>query len=265
MIASDQLGIPMEKITVLHGDTDLVPRGGGTMGSRSLQQGGAAVHQAAGELVELARERAAEKLEVDPADLVVDLGLAGLTVRGTPGAGISFAELAAEEQLLVRTTFNADAPTFPFGAHVAVVEVDVESGQGRGRADGRGRRRRDDPQPAAGRRPAARRAGAGGGPGAAGGGPLRRRRQPADLDTGRLPVRLRHRTAELRAGRDGHAHADEPAGAKGIGEAGTIGSTPAVQNAVIDAVAHLGVRHIDMPTTPMRVWRAIQQARQEGT
>jgi carbon-monoxide dehydrogenase large subunit len=56
-----------------------------------------------------------------------------------------------------------------------------------------------------------------------------------------------------------------PLGAKGIGEAGTIGSTPAVQNAVIDAVAHLGVRHIDMPTTPMRVYRAIQQARQEGT
>jgi aerobic carbon-monoxide dehydrogenase large subunit len=55
-----------------------------------------------------------------------------------------------------------------------------------------------------------------------------------------------------------------PLGAKGIGEAGTIGSTPATQNAVIDAVAHLGVRHIDMPTTPMRVWRAIQQAAGQG-
>ena len=55
-----------------------------------------------------------------------------------------------------------------------------------------------------------------------------------------------------------------PLGAKGIGEAGTIGATPAVQNAVIDAVAHLGVRHIDMPTTPMRVWRAVQQAQQGG-
>src|SRR4051795_4402360 len=71
MIASDQLGIPVERITVVHGDTDRVPEGGGTMGSRSLQQGGAAVHQAAGELVELARQRAAQKLEVDPGDLVV--------------------------------------------------------------------------------------------------------------------------------------------------------------------------------------------------
>src|SRR4051812_11734920 len=101
MIASDQLGIPVEKITVVHGDTDRIPEGGGTMGSRSLQQGGAAVHQAAGELVELARQRAAEKLEVDPEDLILDLGLAGLAVRGTPGTGIAFAELAEDEQLLV--------------------------------------------------------------------------------------------------------------------------------------------------------------------
>jgi aerobic carbon-monoxide dehydrogenase large subunit len=56
-----------------------------------------------------------------------------------------------------------------------------------------------------------------------------------------------------------------PLGAKGIGEAGTIGSTPAVQNAVVDAVAHLGVRHVDMPTTPMRVWRAVQEARGAAT
>src|SRR3954451_9799557 len=71
MIASDQLGIPVEKITVLHGDTDRIPRGGGTMGSRSLQQGGAAVHQAAAELIDEAKQRAAERLEVDPEDLEV--------------------------------------------------------------------------------------------------------------------------------------------------------------------------------------------------
>ena len=73
--------------------------------------------------------------------------------------------------------------------------------------------------------------------------------------------RLRHhlggRAAELRARRDGDADAVNPLGAKGIGESGTIGSTPAVQNAVVDALAHLGVRHIDMPCTPERVWRAI--------
>src|SRR4051794_14280502 len=71
MLASEQLGIPVEKITVIHGDTDRIPRGGGTMGSRSLQQGGAAVHQAAIELVDLAKQRAAEVLEADPGDLEV--------------------------------------------------------------------------------------------------------------------------------------------------------------------------------------------------
>ena len=264
MIASDQLVIPLEKITVLHGDTDLVPRGGGTMGSRSLQQGGAAVHQASGELVELARKRAAERLEVDPADLVVDLGVAGLAVRGTPGAGISFAELASDEQLLVRTTFSADAATFPFGAHVVVVEVDVESGKAEVvrvvAVDDAGTIL--NPLLADGQR-------------------------HGGLAQGVAQALLE----EVLYDEDGNPQTStladypfisatelpsfelvematptpmNPLGAKGIGEAGTIGSTPAVQNAVIDAVAHLGVRHIDMPTTPMRVFRAIQQAQQGG-
>src|SRR4051794_10675137 len=103
MLASEQLGIPVEKITVIHGDTDRIPRGGGTMGSRSLQQGGAAVHKAAVELIELAKERAAQLLEADPADLEVDLDAAGIAVRGTPGAGVSFAQLAEQEPLLVDT------------------------------------------------------------------------------------------------------------------------------------------------------------------
>src|SRR3954451_4529392 len=129
MLASEQLGIPVEKITVLHGDTDRIPRGGGTMGSRSLQQGGAAVHKAAIELVDLAKQRAAEVLEADPNDLEVDLASSGISVRGTPGTGVTFAQLAEAEPLLVRTRFEAAGPTFPFGAHLAVVEVDVESGK----------------------------------------------------------------------------------------------------------------------------------------
>src|SRR4051794_11809476 len=129
MLASEELGIPVEKISVRWGDTDLVPEGGGTAGSRSLQQGGAAVRQAAVELVELARQRAAERLGVHPADLEVDLGRAGLRVAGVPGAAVTFAELAVSEPLLVRAVFTAQGPTYPFGAHVAVVEVDVESGK----------------------------------------------------------------------------------------------------------------------------------------
>jgi carbon-monoxide dehydrogenase large subunit len=260
MIASDQLGIPVEQITVVHGDTDRVPQGGGTMGSRSLQQGGAAVHQAAGELVELARQRAAEKLEVDPEDLTVDLGLAGLAVRGTPGTGITFAELAADEQLLVQTHFTAAAPTFPFGAHVVVVEVDVESGK----AEVARLIAVDDagtilnPLLAEGQRH---------------GGYAQGVAQalleevlydddgnPTTSTLADYPFISATELPSFELVEMATPTPMNPLGAKGIGEAGTIGSTPAVQNAVIDAVAHLGVRHIDMPTTPMRVFRAIQQA-----
>ncbi|MBM7806147.1 carbon-monoxide dehydrogenase large subunit [Geodermatophilus bullaregiensis] len=261
MIASDQLGIPIEKISVVHGDTDRVPQGGGTMGSRSLQQGGAAVHQAAGELVDLARQRAAEKLEVAPEDLVVDLGLAGLAVRGTPGTGITFAELAADEQLLVQTRFTAAAPTFPFGAHVVVVEVDVESGK----AEVTRLIAVDDagtilnPLLAEGQRH---------GGYAQGVAQALLEEVLYDEDGNPTTSTLADypfvSATELPSFELVEMATPTPMnalGAKGIGEAGTIGATPAVQNAVIDAVAHLGVRHIDMPTTPMRVFRAVQQAR----
>src|SRR3954470_1786805 len=261
MLASEELGIPVEKINVRWGDTDLVPEGGGTAGSRSLQQGGAAVRQAAVELVELARQRAAERLEVDPADLEVDLGRAGLRVAGVPGTGVTFAELAASEPLLVRAVFTAQGPTYPFGAHVAVVEVDVESGK----AELVRLVALDDagvvinPLLCEGQR-------------------------HGGLAQGVAQALLEEVLYDAEGNPQTSTFADYPIvsptevpsfelvtsetptgynrlGAKGIGEAGTIGSTPAVQNAVVDAVAHLGVRHVDMPTTPMRVWRAIGEAR----
>src|SRR4051812_9954820 len=265
MLASDQLGIPVEKITVLHGDTDRIPRGGGTMGSRSLQQGGAAVHQAATELIELARQRAAEQLEADPGDLEVDLTSAGLSVRGTPGSGITFAQLAEKEPLVVQTRFEAAAPTFPFGAHVAVVEVDTESGK----AELQRLVAVDDagiivnPLLAEGQRHGGFAQGvaqalleevlydADGNP------------QTSTLAD--YPFVSATELPSFELVEMATPTPVNPLGAKGIGEAGTIGSTPAVHNAVIDAVAHLGVRHIDMPCTPMRVWRAIQHARQGGS
>jgi carbon-monoxide dehydrogenase large subunit len=259
MLASEELGIPVERITVRWGDTDLVPKGGGTGGSRSLQLGGAAVRQAATELLELARQRAAEQLEVDPADLTVDRELGGLRVAGVPGAGVSYAQLAEAERLFVQTTFGQPGATYPFGAHVAVVEVDVESGK----AELVRLVALDDagtilnPLIAEGQRHGGLAQGA-----------AQALLEEVLFDPDGNPTTSTFAdypivsatevpTFELVASETPTRY--NPLGAKGIGEAGTIGSTPAVQNAVVDAVAHLGVRHIDMPTTPMRVWRAIRE------
>jgi carbon-monoxide dehydrogenase large subunit len=264
MIVSDQLGIPIEKITVLHGDTDLIPAGGGTLGSRSLQQGGVAVHQASIELVELAKQRAADLLEANPDDMVVDLAEAGVRVVGSDQV-IRFAELAGRERLLAHTTFVAPGPTFPFGAHLAVVEVDVETGKSALQriitVDDAGRV--INPLLCEGQRHG------GIAQGVAQalyeevlyddlGNPLTS--TLADypmISAAELP------SFELLAMQTNTSF--NPLGAKGIGEAATIGSTPAVLNAVVDAVSYLGVRHIEMPATAHRVWDAIQAAQTKHT
>lgn len=260
MLASEELGIPVDRITVRWGDTDLVPQGGGTGGSRSLQQGGSAVRQAAGELVELARQRAAEALEVDPADLVVDRANAGLRVAGVPGSGVTFAELAEQERLFVRSVFTAPGATYPFGAHVAVVEVDVESGK----ADLVRLVALDDagviinPLLAEGQRHG----------GLAQGAAQALLEEVLYDDDGNpttstfadYPIVSATELPSFELVTTETPTNYNPLGAKGIGEAGTIGATPAVQNGVVDAVAHLGVRHVDMPTTPMRIWREVQRA-----
>jgi aerobic carbon-monoxide dehydrogenase large subunit len=267
MLASEELGIPIERITVRWGDTDLVPEGGGTGGSRSLQQGGAAVRQAAQELVEVARERAAEEIEVAQEDLVVDHARAGFSVRGVPGAGISFAELAAKQQLLVRSVFRAPGATYPFGAHVAVAEVDVETGK----AELVRLIALDDagvvvnPLIAEGQRH-------GGLAQGAAQALLEEVRydedgNPTTTTFADYPIVSATEVPSFELVTTETPTTYNPLGAKGIGEAGTIGATPAVQSAVIDAVAHLGVRHIDMPTSSMRVWSAIRAAAaaNEGT
>ncbi len=262
MLASEELGIPIERITVRWGDTDLVPEGGGTGGSRSLQQGGVAVQQASRELVELARARAAARLEVEPSDLVVDHDAAGLAVRGVPGSGLTFAALAEDEPLLVRSVFAAAGATYPFGAHVAVVEVDVETG----RAELVRHVALDDagvvmnPLIAEGQRHG----------GLAQGAAQALLEEvlydedgnPTTNTFASYPIVSAAELPSFELVTTETPTSYNPLGAKGIGEAGSIGATPAVQNAVVDAVAHLGVRHIDMPTTPMRVWAAIDGARE---
>src|SRR6202035_5313316 len=94
MLASEELGIPIDKITLKWGDTDLIPEGGGTGGSRSLQQGGAAVQQASRDLLDVARQRAADELEASAADLVFDVARSALTVARGPDAAVPLAPLA---------------------------------------------------------------------------------------------------------------------------------------------------------------------------
>jgi carbon-monoxide dehydrogenase large subunit len=259
MIVSDQLGIPVEKITVIHGDTDLIPAGGGTAGSRSLQQGGAAVQQAAIEVVELARRRAADLLEANPGDMVVDLTRARVQVVGSD-QGFGFAELAGQERLCAHTTFTATRPTFPFGAHLAVVEVDVETGKSVLQriitVDDAGRVL--NPLLCEGQRHG----------GIAQGVAQALYEEMVYNDQGNP---LTSTLADYSAISGVELPSFElltmqtetpinPLGAKGIGEAAAIGSTPAVLGAVVDAVSHLGVRHIEMPATPYRVWEAIRAA-----
>jgi carbon-monoxide dehydrogenase large subunit len=260
MLASEELGIPVERITVRWGDTELVPEGGGTGGSRSLQLGGAAVRQATVDLIEVAKARAATRLEVDAGDLVVDRELAGLRVAGVPGGGLSFAQLAEAEPLLARSVFTAPGPTYPFGAHVAVVEVDVESGK----ADLHRLIALDDagvivnPLLAEGQRHG----------GLAQGAAQAlleevlydEQGNPTTTTFADYPILSATEVPSFELVRAETPTSYNPLGAKGIGEAGTIGATPAVQNAVIDAVSHLGVRHIDMPTTSFRVWSALRAA-----
>jgi carbon-monoxide dehydrogenase large subunit len=264
MLVSDQTGIPMDRIEVVHGDTDLVPRGNGTMGSHSLQHGGVAVLEATQAVVEQARNVAAQLLEASPDDIVVDTASGRLHVIGTPTAGRTWAEVASAAApnggMSAEVDMASKGNTYPFGAHVAVVDVDTETGKVVVRrliaVDDAGRLL--NPLLAEGQ---------------VHGGLAQGIAQALleevryDGDANPLTTNLADYTfvsaAELPSFETVHMETPTPLnvlGAKGIGESGSIGATPAVQNAVVDALAHLGVRHVDMPTTPERVWAAIREA-----
>ena len=260
MLVSEELGIPIDNITVKWGDTDLIPKGGGTGGSRSLQLGGAAVQQASRELLDVARDRAAEVLEAASSDLEFDVGTSAFSVKGDPDISVPLSSLANTERLFVRSVFTSPGPTFPFGTHVAVVEVDLETGKVFFRrivtVDDAGTV--INPLLAEGQRH-----------GGIAQGAAQAFLEEVVYDDDGNPLTATFAdypflsatevpSFELVAMETPTSY--NPLGAKGIGEAGSIGSTPAVQNAVIDAVSHLGVTHIDMPTSPQRVWRAIRAA-----
>ena len=210
----------MDKIDLRWGDTDLVPVGGGTMGSRSLQQGGAAVQQASIELVAKAKDLAAKLLEANVDDVVLDKDAGAFHVAGTPAVARTWADLAVAAKqegtgLGVDTVFEAGGATFPFGAHVAVVEVDTDTGQVRPlrhvALDDAGRVL--NPLHPGGPDPRWDRPGHG--PGPARGVPLRRRRQPRHRQLRRLRLPVGGRAAELRDHPHGDADADQPARRQG--------------------------------------------------
>jgi carbon-monoxide dehydrogenase large subunit len=267
-IVAQRTGLPVEQITVIAGDTDAVLRGTGTYGSKSTQIGGVAAGQASEVLVDRAKQLAADQLEANPDDMVLDLEHGRFHVAGNPEPALAWSDLATRmdtdgrlAELSAEADFEPSQPTFPFGAHVAVVEVDTDTGS------------------------------------------VQLTRMIAVDDAGTIinPMIAEGQVhgglaagiaqalyEELRYDSDGNPqHANlvtycfpaatelpmfervvmetptpiNPLGAKGIGESGTIGATPAVHNAVIDALAPYGVRHIDLPVNGERIWRAIQDAR----
>jgi carbon-monoxide dehydrogenase large subunit len=266
-IIADQLGVPFDQIVVRHGDTSNTPMGNGTGGSRSLAVGGSAILQAALKVQDKARRIAAHMLEAAPDDVVFADG--NYQVKGAPAKALTFAKIAEraytddlpaglESGLEATDFFRPPQLVYPFGVHVAVVEVDRDTGRVRVRdyfsVDDCGVR--ISPLIVAGQ-------------------------VHGGLAQGIAQALLE----ELVFGDDGQLvtgtlmdyavpHADDlpsfvtdqtvtptpfnPMGAKGIGEAATIGSTPAIVNAVVDALRSFGVRHLDMPLRPERIWRALQ-------
>jgi carbon-monoxide dehydrogenase large subunit len=267
-IVADELGVDLDDIKVIHGDTGVVTSGIGTFGSRATAVGGTAVVQAAVRVKEKARRIAANLLEVDPVDLVFSGGK--FSVKGVPKKGVSIQEIALEAHLATRlpkrmepglsaTAFFEPANfTFPFGTHICVVEVDPKNGgvavkkyiavddcgkvinpllvdgqiQG-GIAQGLGQALFEEVV----------------------------YDEDGQLLTGSLMDYALPKAEDLprlELARTETPTPVNPLGVKGVGEAGTIGSTPAIVNAVIDALAPFGVVHIDMPLKPEKIWRLCQ-------
>jgi carbon-monoxide dehydrogenase large subunit len=269
-IAADRLGLPMDDVAVLHGDTAVVAAGVGTFGSRSIAVGGPAVAASIDKVLDKARPIAAALLEAAADDIVFDGGR--FSVRGVPDRALTLADVAAaawaaktlpaglEPGLEATTVWDPPNFTFPSGTHVAVVEVDPESGGVRllrvVAVDDCGRV--INPLLVEGQIQGGLAQGLG----------QALWEQVAYDETGQCLTASLMDYAVPKADALPPYELDRietpspvnPLGAKGCGEAGTIGSTPAAVNAVIDALAPFGVTHLDMPLTAARVWSAIQQA-----
>lgn len=269
-LVADRLGIPYDDIEVEHSDTRGTPFGFGTYGSRSLAVGGTAIYRSVDKVIEKAKLLAAHQLEAAPEDIIYENGKA--YVKGSPESSKTIQDLALqahvaydlpsgmEPGLEAVTYYDPPNCTFPFGTHICVVEVDRDTGQVEivryvavddvgnvinplivdGQLHG----------------------------GIAQGIAQAMWEGAAYAENGELITATMNEYAVPKASMLPNYELDRtvtttdvnPMGAKGAGEAGTIGSTPAVANAVVDALSHLGIRHLDMPYTPERVWRAMSEA-----
>ena len=259
-LVAEVLPVDPADVVVIEGDTDLLDTGGGTSGSRSVQLAGVAVRRAAADVAAAAWRLTARLLEAAEDDIVMEPG-AGFGVRGVPASVVSLAELAgradAAAELDASCLYEQPEPTHPAAAHLSVVEVDVDTG--------RVRMLRHVAVTDAGRivdPPAAR--------GQVEGAVVQGIAQALfeemayDADANPLTTSLAEylvpsaaEVPPIEAVLVESVSPMNPLGAKGIGEIGMVGAPGAVQNAVVDALAHLGVRHIDMPCTPEKVWRAL--------
>jgi carbon-monoxide dehydrogenase large subunit len=270
-IVSTVLKLPIDKIRFVQGDTDKIAHSGGTMGSRSLQIAGSAILGAGEKALHKARAVFAYHAEAGIDD-VVQLEDGRIGVIGVPTSAMTLAEIAAvasepsnladdmEPGLRGEEMWDQEEATFPFGTHLSVVEVDTETGAVRVlrhfACDDAGailNRMVVDGQ-------------VHGGVAQGIGQALFEQFQYDDAYpiTGNLTSYLIPTASSLPSFEVDHTETvtpENPLGAKGIGEAGTIGSTPAIVNAVIDALTPFGIDHIDMPLTPDKIWAAIESAR----
>ena len=268
-IASEYLGIDYEKISVRHGDTATIPQGIGTMGSRQVAVGGEGVKNASLKIVENAKSIAAHKLEANPEDIEVADG--SLFVKGTPSKNLTWAEVATFSfQRLelpedmdpgsLDTTILQEVPnfSFPSGAYACVIEIDRQTGDARIRdmylVDDCGTV--INPLLAEGQVH-----------GGVAQGIAQALYEEFCYDENGQPTTatfidyLMPGAPDLPSYISGRINTPNPnnsLGAKGIGESGSVGTPPAVMNAVVDAVRHLGVTHIDMPATPQKLWEILQ-------
>jgi carbon-monoxide dehydrogenase large subunit len=271
-IVADQLGVKYEDVSIIHGDTQSSPKGLDTYGSRSLAVGGIAIVKAAEKVVAKAKKIAAHLLEASEDDLEFESG--SFSVKGSPGSAVSIGEVAfatfmahnlpdgVEPSLDSDAVYDPENFSFPHGTHLCAVDIDTETGDVKIRkyvcVDDIGTP--INPLIIEGQ---------------VHGGLAQGIAQAlfeeavydddGNLTTGTFVDYTVPSAADLPSfttDRTETASTSNPLGVKGVGEAGTIASTPAVMNAVVDALRPFGVNDIRMPATPERVWRAIHGASQ---